>query len=392
MAYTGMTNPSQYQQAIRTGGVAVHYSLNAMLGATTLATGLRPVGGSISDTSKPGVRRTLSAQLAPSPGMYDLLSKPGTRLNAYAHVRLTSRSTVTIPMGVFEVDRETIADGKGGVSLTAPDKWRRIQRARLVRPYTTIPGRTVVSGLTVVGQIVSLMRDALGNTEPVQVLTTNMTRTGPLTWERDRDKAILELAKSIGCWVYFDRDGVFTIADLPRQWRSADWTIDASENGVLLSLDRSKSLEGTYNVVMVSSSNYEGEKFPPVVVWDNDPSSPTYAGTNPATAPSSAGPFGVVPYFWETPILETTAAAQRAALTILARTRGLSSQVSLSQVPNPALDALDALDVLPPRERYDMPRVVERHVADTITHPFGVSTAQNIEARSTSSEEIEAGL
>jgi hypothetical protein len=57
--------------------------------------------------------------------------------------------------------------------------------------------------------------------------------------------------------------------------------------------------------------------------------------------------------------------------------------VSLGQVPNPAVDAFDVLDVMPPKERYDIARVLERHVADTVTHPLSLGTAQHIEGRST---------
>jgi len=388
VAYLGMTSPALYQQAIRSGGVAISYTVDALFDGSPVAgaTDLRPVAGSIVDTAKPGVRRTLTCTFAPQPGLYDLLAPAGVLLRATANVRLTHRDTVTIPMGVFDVDRQSISDGGGGVTLTAPDKWRRIQRARFIQPYPSEKGNTVT------GQITLLIKGALGMGEPVITRTTNMTRVGAMTWEQDRDKAILELAESIGCWVYFDRDGVATIADLPRSIRAADWIVDASANGVLLSAERSRSRENTSNVVVVSSSASEGEKFPPQIVWDDDPSSPTYAGTDPIMNPSSAGPFGLVPYYFDTPILTTVEAARRAGRTILSRTRGLASQVSLGQVPNPAVDAMDALDVLPPRERYDTPRVLERHVADTVTHPLALDSPQNIEGRSTRTEDIEAGL
>jgi hypothetical protein len=55
------------------------------------ATDLRPIGGSITDTTKPGVRRTLTLELAPTPGLYDLLSPIGTVLVVTAHLRYTDQ-------------------------------------------------------------------------------------------------------------------------------------------------------------------------------------------------------------------------------------------------------------------------------------------------------------
>jgi hypothetical protein len=154
---------------------------------------------------------------------------------------------------------------------------------------------------------------------------------------------------------------------------------------VAISLDRHRSREGTYNVVVVSSSASGGEAFDPVYVWDGDASSPTYAGTDPLANPGSAGPFGIVPTFYSSPVLSSVGEARNAGLSILARTIGLSSQVSLSAVPNPALEAFQVLDVLPPDIAYGPTRVLERHVADTVTHPLALGTGspQQIQGRST---------
>jgi hypothetical protein len=55
------------------------------------AADLRPIGGSITDTTKPGVRRMLTLELAPEPGLYDLLSPIGTTLVVTARVRYTNQ-------------------------------------------------------------------------------------------------------------------------------------------------------------------------------------------------------------------------------------------------------------------------------------------------------------
>ncbi|HEX8345673.1 MAG TPA: hypothetical protein VF657_13205, partial [Actinoplanes sp.] len=80
--------------------------------------------------------------------------------------------------------------------------------------------------------------------------------------------------------------------------------------------------------------------------------------------------------------------ALAAARTILARVTGLNAQLSLEAVRNHALDALDVIQVLLPRERYDLPRAVAVHIADKVTHPLTPNGVQRIETRATRTDEV----
>jgi hypothetical protein len=367
-----------FKQAIR-GSVAITYTVDASLGTTAIdgAQDLAPTGGNITDTLAPGVRRVLSLDLAPAPGLFDLLSPAGVRLTVTAHIRYTSRAVFDLAMGVFDVDTETLKEGGGGLSLTAPDKWVRIMRAKFVKPQASTKGARVTQ------QIKTLIQGALGNTEPVVITATSKATVPALVWESDRAQAITDLASGIGAWVFFDRQGVATIADVPTVGAVTDWLIDASESGVLLSLDRSRSRTSTYNVVAVHSTAAAGPAFPDVYVWDGLPSSPTYAGPNPITHPELAGPFGVVTYHFDTPLPLTASGARQAGLTVLARTTALAAQASATQVPNPAVDATDVVELLAPRERRDLSRAVERHMVATVTHSLDVTQSQTIQTSST---------
>jgi hypothetical protein len=361
-------------------GIALQYVVDAFFAGEPVdgATGLTPVGGQVVDTSKPGGRRTMSLELAAEPGLFDLLAPVGTTLQVSAKVTYTGKTGIVLPMGVFDVDAQSLAEGGGKLSLTAPDKWQRVVRAKFVKPTSSSPG------IPVADQIVQLIQGALGTSEEVRVTATSTALTPALTWtDGDRAKAILDLAEGAGLWVYPDRDGVFTVADLDTVKSSADWLIDASPSGVLVDLDRQRSRTRTYNVVVVESSAADGAAFPTQYVWDSDQFSTTYAGPDPIGSPELAGPFGVVVYHFDTPLVMDEFAAKRTGYTILAKVVGLASQVSLTTVPNPAIDAGHAIDVLPPRERYDFQRVLERHVVDTVTHSLAVGGATQIDGRST---------
>jgi hypothetical protein len=104
------TAVSTYEQVWRSGGMTVYYSVKVSTAGVPVqgAQDLRPVGGQIVDTNKPGGRRLLTLDLAPeliggSP-IYELLTPAGTRLTVTAHCSAGSVPIVDVPMGVFDVD------------------------------------------------------------------------------------------------------------------------------------------------------------------------------------------------------------------------------------------------------------------------------------------------
>lgn len=369
-----------YGQAIRSGHTAfttcaAYLGGNVIVGAEDLPIDVNG-GSSVTDTSAPGVRRTLDLELLPQPGLFELLRPAGVVLRPYSVVK-TTNGFESIPMGVFDIDSPSRGYGKdASIKVSGSDKWGRIQRADFLYPSSSQPG------VSVIDTIAYLIRTALGFGEPVNVTATSTAAVGALVWDTDRSKAIMDLAESIGAWVYFDRDGVATIADLPTTASSKTaWTVDASPSGVLLSAQRSADRSKTRNVVVVNSEKVDGTAlFGPQIVWDNDPNSPTYAGTDPPNA-TNVGPFGIAVEKYSSPLLQTADQAIAAGKTILARLTGLNGTLSLTASRNHALDSLDTVDVLLPQDRYDLPRTVERHLVDKVVHPLTPGGAQSIETR-----------
>lgn len=373
-----------YGDASRYGGV--QYAVcDAYRDGAVIATDL-PISGPsfVTDDSSAGVRRTLSIELFPTLGLWNELAPIGIELRPRSVTRYPSGVTEQVPMGVYDVDSQSMSYGAGGtIKLAGSDKWGRIQRARFLKPQAS------TRGIPITAQIAALIRGALGANEPVVITATSTATVGAVVWERDRDKAIEDLAKSIGAYVSFDRNGVATVQDLPTVGPASVWTVDASETGVLLSASRDRDRTRTYNVVVVASDKADGEApFQPQIVWDNDPDSATYAGLNPASNPGSAGPFGIVPYFYTSPLVRNAQQALASGRTILARTTGLASQLGLTAVRNHALDSLDVIDVLLPPERYDQDQPLERHIIDRLTHPLLPTEAQQIDTRSTRTDEF----
>lgn len=368
--------PDPYRAAVR-NGITVSYTLDASLSGSPVAgaTGLQLVSGTSTDTTAPGVRRQLNATLPPIPGLFDLLNVPGTLLKVTAHTSVNSVPLTDIPMGVY-LAAPKMATGGGGITLNCSDKWKLIQRAKIIGVGTSWVGWPVTQ------QIAQMIKDAIGPAEPVNITATSTAIMGSQTWTGDRAQAIIDLANGIGAWVYFDRDGVATVADIPTIGADADWLIDASPSGVLMELDREGMGDDWANVVVLSSSSAAGQAFAAQTVWDSDPTSPTYAGTDPWHGVGT-GPAGISVYDYTSPLPLDNGSALQAAGAQLAKMVGIASTPSGTVAPNPAMDAFDVIDILPPRERYDIARIVERCVVDTVTHQLDVSQPMTFTGRST---------
>lgn len=371
---------AEFLDAIRTGGGARYGYIEAYTGSTkiTLPDGstrlpLKADGRNeiAVDGSTPGVRRTLTATVAKTPGLWDLLAPTGTELRAYTVIRYPSGATETVPQGVFVVDSQQLDyTPSGDLSITAPDRWVRIQRARFLVP------RASSASFTLRQQIAALITEVVGGS--VTDTGTSTATVGAQSEDRDRAGWIQKMTTAGSLDVFFDRSGNPVIRDAPVLQASGVWSVDAGPGGVLVSANRQRDRQRTRNIVVVHGTANNGTApFAPQAVWDNNPSSPTFAGggsgsgaVSTVPAASGAGPFGQVPFFYSSPLLATTAQAIAAGQTLLAKMTGLNAQVNAASVPNVALDDGDTITVIFPRERWDLKRATERHLVETLTVPL----------------------
>jgi hypothetical protein len=347
-----------------------------------------------------GVRGKLNLTLPAGEGTatWDLLSPIGTEVIPYRGVRFIDGTSEWVPLGVFGIDSQRMGYGADGtLSLTAPDRWARVQRARFLSPATTTGGA--------VTEAIRLATDA------VSVACTNAATSAASTnaqvWDRDRDAAAVALMTSASGELFFDRAGLLVARNSPRLTSAPVWTVDAGQNGVLVSADRARDRARTYSVVVAIGTATDGTTpLAPQIAYDDDPLSPTYY----------LGPFGIVPYFYASPLLTTTGQALAAAKTILAKVTGMAAQLSIENAVNPALDPGDTISVVLPSQNearrfthvaigdlftdifsdtwrgrevftaVSFPATVEAHLIDTVTIPMDVGTPQKITTRSTRPE------
>lgn len=346
-------------------------------GAQLNSSPLPVFAGQVAVDSASRVRRKLDLTLAPrmvsggygSAELWDMLTPEGTELRAYRGVRFPDGSAEMIPLGVFGIDEQGLGLGADGdLRISGADRYAAVQRARFLRPATSMRGALVKD------EIARLMQGARADLPTPIVTATSTAVIRPTVWERDRDKAIEDLSTAIGAEAFFDADGVPVVRDTPTLSQVPVWWIDAGENGVLLpGGTRTRSRTGTYNTVVVTAAQINGgpPPFAPVVVSDD--------------------PANAIPFFHSDPQITTVTQAQRAGRALLEKVRGLAAQLRLAASPNPALDAGDVIDAVLPFDPMLGSQVIERHIVDSLTVPLAVTEAQDISTRSTKPDLEENG-
>jgi len=137
-------------------------------------------------------------------------------------------------------------------------------------------------------------------------------------------------------------------------------------NLMLTTLTKSWDTADTYNGVIAVGEG-SGLLYPfRAVVWDDDPTSPTYY----------LGDFGKRPRYFTDPTIISQAQAQASARGQLDKTLGLTEKLTWTQLVDPSLDVDDGVNV------YDEELGVNRlYRLDRLTIPLEASSPMSAEAR-----------
>jgi hypothetical protein len=297
-------------------------------------------GSSVQDDFVTGIRRTLTLSVPQNNTWLDWLTRPALELRPFTGIKF-GNTTEWCPQGRFTVKAKPRNLRPGLLSLKANDFWDRV-------PDAEFPGPRSYGGQAF--EIRGLIRQFISETGDYTVIersTSTAVASQIYVWEEGRQKAITDLCDSIGATAYFDREGNPVVEDWapqPQVLTLADNLIDVSAN-----VDTTK----VYNTVSARSSA-QGVVFDPVVVSITDPFHPAHRANLGRD---------VVKVF-ASPLLLTPEQAGLAAYTILYKHSAPSRTLTLSIVPNPALDAGDVVTV-------NWPGGPDQLRIQTITHPLG---------------------
>jgi len=324
------------------------------------------LSGSVTMTDSPGVRATLDLDVAPQPGLWDLLAPLGTTLRVSLEFRWGIERAV-VPLGWFDVEQQSLSYDIGGVlSLSGcPDRWARVMIRRFDAPVT--PNGNAVN------LAVQYARTALGSDVGTAFISPSTARVRGQVYEESRDEAVQALLNAANKRAFVDRVGRLVVKARPELTGPAVWEVDSFHGGVLISADRGRSSRAVRNQIIVVPAGTA--VFPRQYVSDTDPASPTRV----------TGPMGYRPRFYSSPSIRTAEQARIVGRSILRASTALGAEVTVTTAPHWGLEPGDLIDLALPGVGGDG-WAAERHLIQSVTLPIpqrGKAATQTIVMRST---------
>ncbi|OSC76553.1 DUF5047 domain-containing protein [Streptomyces sp. BF-3] len=312
--------------------------MSAMRGSLVTIPDVPVTDGAVTVDRGNKVRRTLSMTVADPKylpwGELDPLAVYGQKLVVSRGIRYAGGQSESVPLGTFRINEPQGDTLYGPITLTGQSSECYIIDDKFIVPTSTRGYTTCVTAMEY------LIRQTLPDAVIVNATAGSRNPACAVaTWDSGSDRwdAVQQIALSMQAEVYVDALDRFVIADIPNvATSSVVWSIAEGEGGTLMSAARAMSRTAVYNAVVASGENVSVGGVPvSAVAYDTNPSSPTRWG----------GPFGRVPKYISSALLTTTGACQAAADYALFDAVARNVQLSISAIPNPALEAGDCLRI-----------------------------------------------
>lgn len=254
-----------------------------------------------------------------------------------------------IPVGIFQVEDLSWDESETTLSISLFDRGQALQRSSYGLELDA-------SGKQALAFIQETVNDLLPYVAFIESVDNNIRFPGGTTYRSGRLQAVQEAAQALGAEFYFDVNGSAVVTPIPFvdalvHESDYNWLVNTGEDGVLISYNRKITRKDTYNKIHVMGAPATQTSPQPYgFASDDNPASPTYYG----------GPFGKADQRIERQELTTDSQCRTYALAQLRNATGLSRNISLDSLCNPALDAGDVI-------RVDFPDgTFELHMVDRV--------------------------
>lgn len=339
---------------------------------------LNVVDGSVKVDRTAAVRRSGSFTLVDPTGSLTPLDSTsplapfGSIIKPYRGVKYTTGalagSTEVVPLGIMRISQSHVTDtgdGLQGISVDCYDLSRTMSRDKFTVPYG------VDQGTNIIAAIIALIKRSFPDAQ-FDAISSSITTAAPLSFNTGDDPwqdMTDNLAVAAGVEVYQNVDGTWKVAP-PSDVNSLPapvWQFVEGPGCQLIEADLMLTDDPGYNGVILTTDS-TGDATAPIrsEVWDNDPASPTYY----------LGPYDDVPYFVNNSTVTTQADADAAALAQLNLILGVQSQLSITAMVNPALDAGDTVLVQRARDGINA-----KYAVDGLTIPMSASGTMAVTVR-----------
>jgi hypothetical protein len=326
--------PPRFAETIDSPAVFVkQVRITATRGAESAT--LEPESGTLTQDARRSMRWDgtvvvpVGSDLIPSrPG--DLLTPFGTTVTAELGLELPDGSTAFADYGVYVVDGSvaSLTPSSRLVTLTLVDLADRVARYRFETPFT------VDAGVDLADAINDVIVDRTGASPGLSATGSLLgrQRVFGLDPESDPWRELVDMAADFSYRIYYNRQGLLVL-DSPQP---PDPNTAVPVN---FYLDASLAFESRPPNLVVARGE-PSDATPPVqsVALDDDPQSPTFAGTTPGSSP-----YGRITRFFASPLILDQASADATAESILNKSAGAGATWDMTRAYDPDTDPDDVL-------------------------------------------------
>lgn len=276
-----------------------------------------------------------------------------------------------VPAGVYVVDRARRT--RLGVSLELLGLEDVIRSADFVRArnFGPAPASSIVPILA--GEALPTTpiawREGINPDQMIPKFLAAEDRWQALSSGTDSAGAGTGIAAALGGEIYVDARGVLTLGPVPTLDDPVVWRIPHGQ--ALVQAAEEQTAEGLVNVWKIMGDGGDGKPtVGPIWVWDDDPTSLTYAGPDPVRdplAPQRLGLSGVrvrVQHY-TSPLITSVGQAYVVGRAKLADSLGIQASLSFTSLCHPGLEAGDVVEVEIEPDRW------ERHLLESCPYELG---------------------
>jgi hypothetical protein len=344
--------------------------------------------GQVQLDDKNDIRRRANIRLYDYDGMHapkewnDILHPfSGNRLLLKRGVRFGPNDYDLVDLGMFDPYAVDITDSGENVNIGVDcyDLSRKIQRSRLLQPYQIEAGTNYRNAIR--DLLLSRVPNLKLNFATVPFVTPELRfgASGEHQGGGDIWSYALEMAQHIGHKLYFDTHGVLLLEPITSSAsKTPVWHFHDDDASTMMSIQVRKTMEETYNHVLVTGTT--GDDEPPVrgEAWDDNPNSSTYAGAvDPNTnQPDGDSVFGDIPTFITSEHVRTEEQAEAVAHARLEQVLGYQQTMNITSVPIPVIEGGDVIHIK--RERIG---VYDLCIVDKYSMSLSASQGMNITMR-----------
>ena len=344
-------------------------------------------GGSVDEDETRAVRRTCTLTIESQgrpldkliPILGDDLLHPtsGNELRLFRGIDYQDNTSDLVPLGVFRISQPKIKDDGQSVniSISGNDRSFWFNRLKWQSPWTVGDGDNLTTTIAAIAQF--FMPGVPLNLAPTTAQLAPQTFGLSITQSNQPWLDMVALAATGGFELFFNSQGVLTmrlIVDPTTQQNNKMWA--EGPTCTMLDLERDIDESNEFNGVICIANGSGGSPVQGIATVDN-----------PTAINRWGGPWGQVPYIFETSAFptasESTADSQYRVNMVANQQLQLVNRsfatLNLSCVPDPTVQAGDGGGIV--RARMFGTSAIQPIVVSTLSIPFDYSSSQQITTR-----------